>query len=125
MRGWARACSGGAFLVAVPTFVVFAVTGLHGSTPILHLSLPDMAGVALAGLGVVVYPLIAPLAGPGWLPAQVFGTHRDRTAVAALGVALLILRGWRLWMAAVVPILWCQISGLTLQALQVLGSRFR
>ena len=38
--------------------------------------------------------------------------------MAALGIALLMLRGYRLWLVAVVPMLWCLASALTLQVLQ-------
>lgn len=112
---WAGAWFGRGFVVAGALLALFAITQPHGKSACRRLSIP---GAALAALGVVAYPLIAPLAGRGWLQSEVFGIHPDPTAVAALGIALLILRGWRLWLAALVPLLWCLFSALTLQVLQ-------
>jgi len=78
---------------------------------------PYAAGLLLAMLGVVIYPIIGPLSGFGPFQAETFGIHPDPTAVATLGIALVALRGAALWLAAIVPLLWCMVTGLTLQVL--------
>ena len=90
----------------------------HGAKPTNGITFLRLAGLALATFGVAGYPAIAPLAGGGWTEAEVFGIHPDPTAVAALGIVLLILHGYRLWVAAAAPLLWCLVSALTLQVLQ-------
>lgn len=115
---WAGSWFGWAFVVAALMLLMFALVRPGRAVPLRRISVPDVAGVALAALGVAGYPLIAPLAGRGCSQAEVFGIHPDPTAVAALGILLLMLRGWRLWLAAVVPALWCLASALTLQVLQ-------
>jgi hypothetical protein len=68
--------------------------------------------VALAG-----YPVLAPIFGRGWEQAEIFGMAPDPTAIATLGILLLLpsrRRGWLL----VAPVAWCFISGLTLWAMK-------
>jgi len=113
---WAGAWFGWAFLAAAMLLFVLSQPG--SATPPGHTCVPRLAGLALVVLGVPAYPVIALLAGRGWSHAEVFGIHPDPTAVAALGIALIMLRGWRLWIAAVVPAVWCLVSALTLQVLQ-------
>ncbi|WP_215399174.1 DUF6064 family protein [Rheinheimera oceanensis] len=75
-------------------------------------------GLGIALTGLIALPLIAPLSGAGWGQAQVFGIHADPTAITTLGLALMLLRGWRLWLVAFIPLLWLLLSGLTLWVLQ-------
>jgi hypothetical protein len=82
-------------------------------------SMPVLPGAAVAALGLVVHPLIAPLTGQGWLQAETFGLHPDPTAVVTLGIALIVLRPLAAWLMALVPLLWLVASGLTLVALEV------
>lgn len=73
-------------------------------------------GLLIAGLSVVVYPLVPPLFGRPWSEAEVFGIAPDPTAIATLGI-LLSARG-RLWLALFpIPITWLLLSGLTLRAM--------
>ncbi|CAO1660704.1 hypothetical protein NYA30BAC_01003 [Halomonas sp. NYA30] len=67
-------------------------------------------------------PLLAPLSGGSWYQAEVFGIHADPTAVTTLGLVLIMLRGFALWIAAIIPALWLVVSGLTLQALDSSGA---
>jgi hypothetical protein len=66
--------------------------------------------------GVALYPAIAPLVGRGWNQAEVFGMAPDPTAIATLGLVLLVPGRWSGWVK-VVPVVWCLISGLTLWAM--------
>ncbi|MBK8120664.1 MAG: hypothetical protein IPK39_16930 [Sulfuritalea sp.] len=47
-------------------------------------------GLFLVGAAWVIYPLLAPLLGRGWTPAELFGMAPDPTALATLGVLLTI-----------------------------------
>lgn len=125
---WAGSWLGWAFLLAAALLLLSVLTRpaltphppsqSPASEPRCRERVPRFAGLVLTALGVPVYPLIAPLAGRDWSRAEVFGIHPDPTAVATLGVVLLTLRGWRLWLTAIVPLMWCLISALTLQVLQ-------
>ncbi|KUJ80272.1 MFS transporter permease [Microbulbifer flavimaris] len=76
-------------------------------------------GLLIAALGLIAYPLIAPLAGYSRWQGEVFGIHPDPTALFTLGLLLHSLRGIALWLAAMIPLLWLVVSGLTLLALQL------
>ena len=72
------------------------------------------APLALVGLALLVYPLLALLNGRSLWQAEVFAIAPDPT-VAATFAALLF---WRApWPAWVVPLLWSAISGATLKEL--------
>jgi hypothetical protein len=73
-------------------------------------------GLVLLGASVVVYPAIAALAGRPWRQAEVFGLSPDPTAIATLGLALLLRPRSRASLL-VIPALWCLFSGLTLWAM--------
>ena len=66
---------------------------------------------ALAG-----QPLLAPLQGRGWASSEVFGIAPDPTAIATLGL-LLLARGRLLPLLLPIPVLWCLLSGMTLQTM--------
>jgi hypothetical protein len=73
-------------------------------------------GIALFILSLLLYPMIAPLAGRPWYQAEIFGVAPDPTVLATLGLVLLA-HGRPRWQLLVVPVLWCVISGVTLWAL--------
>jgi Family of unknown function (DUF6064) len=73
-------------------------------------------GLALLVGAIALYPVIAPVVGRGWGPAEVFGIEPDPTAIATLGIVLLV-PGRRSGRLMVIPVVWCLISGLTLWAL--------
>lgn len=117
---WAGTYFGWAFVGQAGLLLMLAIPWGRGRTP----QEPPRAGNAarwigsgLAGFGLVFYPLIAPLTGHGWARAESFALHPDPTAIATLGIVLVGLRGWRLWLTALVPIAWCLVTGLTLHAL--------
>jgi len=80
---------------------------------------PNSIGIAIALLGLIGLPFIAPLTDGSCYQSEVFGIHADPTAMTTLGLTLIIFRGWVLWLIAIIPALWLLISGLTLW---VLGS---
>ena len=134
---WAGSWFAGAFLVQGGLLLLLAATGAgfdragidrggfdRGGaaraathTPWRDLSVPRWGGLILAGFGVIAYPVIAPLSGFGPFQAETFGIHPDPTAVATLGILLVGLRGAGLWLALAIPVLWCVVTGLTLQVL--------
>jgi len=77
-----------------------------------------MTGVLIALIGLLGFPLLAPVLGVGWRGAEMFGLHPDPTAVVSLGILLIALRGWVLWFLCLLPMLWISLSALTLQVLQ-------
>jgi Family of unknown function (DUF6064) len=75
------------------------------------------AGLVLFIAAIALYPLIAPLVGRGWGQAEVFGIEPDPTAIATLGMVLLVPSG-RSGRLMPIPVLWCLVSGLTLWAME-------
>ena len=74
------------------------------------------AGLFLAVIGVVVYPLLPPLFGRPWSGAEVFGIAPDPTAIATLGFCL--AGNGRLTSILIpIPLIWGLFSGLTLLAM--------
>ena len=67
-----------------------------------------------AGAG---WPLATVLGRDDLQQMEVIGMHPDPTAVFSLGVLLITVRGGALALALPIPLLWCLISGLTLQVL--------
>jgi hypothetical protein len=73
-------------------------------------------GLAIAIYALVVHPLVPIAMGRPWQQAEVFGLAPDPTAIGTLG--LLVLARPAPWIAFVLPVLWCAISGLTLWAMK-------
>lgn len=73
----------------------------------------SITGLGLFIFALVVQPLVAPLAGRTWLQTELFAIMPDPTAVATLGL-LLMVRGSGSWMLMLIPMLWCLISGAVL-----------
>ncbi len=79
-------------------------------------------GATVAMVSLLGYPLIAATIGPGLSHAETYGLHPDPTAIATLGVLLILLRGPSFWLASLIPILWCVIGALTLMAIDATGA---
>jgi hypothetical protein len=72
-------------------------------------------GAVVFGFALLLYPLIARLAGRPWTQAEIFGLAPDPTVIATLGLLLAAKRAaWWLW---VIPIGWSLFSGMTLWTL--------
>jgi hypothetical protein len=71
--------------------------------------------LGIAGVALVLYPLLAPLGGRGWTGAELFGLTPDPTVALTLAALLLWRSGPLLW---IVPLLWCAVSGATLMELR-------
>jgi hypothetical protein len=72
-----------------------------------------LAGSMIFLAALVVPPLIGPLLGRSWSQVEIFGVAPDPTAIATLGIVLLIAGRVR-WELMVLPLLWCAVSGATL-----------
>ena len=71
---------------------------------------------AIVLLSVVLYPLFAAFDGRDWTQAELFAIAPDPTVAATLGMLLLWRAPWFLWP---LPLLWCAVSGATLNELGV------
>ncbi|GLS38639.1 hypothetical protein GCM10010869_42340 [Mesorhizobium tianshanense] len=79
----------------------------------------DMAGrlgLLIMAIGLVAYPLVAPLFGRPWASAEVFGIAPDPTAITTLGM-LLAAHGGLTPLLFPIPLLWLLLSGLTLHTM--------
>lgn len=81
-----------------------------------ELSPTDPVAILLIVLGVIVYPLIAPMLGRPWTQAEVFAVMPDPTVITTLGFLLLAEPPRRALIA--VPVLWCLYSGAMLWGLR-------
>ena len=87
--------------------------------------MPRALGCALAIFALAVQPWIGMLLGRPWRQAEVFGLAPDPTALATLGLLLIMrpaaapgsqleLASGLVWMLWPIPVLWCLVSGATL-----------
>lgn len=113
---WAGGYIGYVFIAQASLLILIALTGLrfdNGSR-----TRPSaVIGIAIALVGSMAWPFMAPLTGGFWFQAEVFGIHADPTAIVTFGLALVMLRGWGLWLISLIPAVWLLISGLTLWVL--------
>ena len=73
-------------------------------------------GLVVLVLAAVVLPLLGPLSGRPWTGIELFGLAPDPTALGSLGL-LLMARGRGAGGLAIVPVLWCLVTGLTYLAM--------
>ena len=74
------------------------------------------AGLAVFLFAWLAFPALAPALGRGWKQAEVFGMAPDPTALATLGVLLLVPARVP-WGLVPIPFVWCLVSGATLWAM--------
>lgn len=113
---WAGGYIGYFFVAQAILFILIALTGM-GLDNASRKRPAAVIGIAIALVGLIGWPFIAPLTGGSWSQAEVFGIHADPTAIVTFGLTLILLRGWGLWLIALIPALWLLISGLTLWVL--------
>ncbi|WP_386082715.1 DUF6064 family protein [Vreelandella sp. F11] len=119
---WAGGYVGFTFIAQVVLLIVMALTGWGLDNTPRATNPPVTIGIAITLYGLIIMPLVAPLSGGSWYQAEVFGIHADPTAVTTLGLVLILLRGFALWVAVIIPTLWLVVSGLTLQVLDSTGA---
>ena len=69
-------------------------------------------GIGLIAFALLAYPFVGALAGRKWSEVELFGIAPDPTVLLTLGALLLAHRVP--WELAVIPALWCIVTGATL-----------
>ena len=80
-------------------------------------TLSALPGSLLLGYAVILHPLTALLAGRPLAGAEIVGIAPDPTAIATVGLALLMPPGVERWLLLIVPSLWLSASAVTLLTL--------
>ncbi len=107
---WAAAYFAAAFAVEA---ALLAGIGVLGNRLSLAPASPARWGSnALLVFALVIQPLIGPLIGRPWMQMETFGMTPGPTVVATLAV-LALSTHWSRWVLAVIPVLWCLVSGVT------------
>ena len=115
---WAAPWFGWGFIAQAALLLALALFAGSGGTQGHSKGLSTGIGATVAVVSLLGYPLIAATIGPGLSHAETYGLHPDPTAIATLGVMLIMLRGPTFWLASLIPILWCVIGALTLMAIE-------
>ncbi|MBM34586.1 MULTISPECIES: DUF6064 family protein [unclassified Arsukibacterium] len=110
---WAGNYIGYAFIAEAVLLLGIALSGKGLAETAADKRPAVIIGLILALTGLVGWPFIGLLSGDSWYQAAVFGIYADPTAIATLGLLLILLRGWLLWLSAIIPLLWLVVSGLT------------
>ena len=109
-----------AMAYAVPAFgleaLLLAIVAARGGLAFDKRDIAGRAGLLLAAIGLVVYPLLPPLFGRPWTEMEAFGIAPDPTAIATLGV-LLAMSGRLPVLLLPIPLAWLLLSGLTLRTM--------
>jgi hypothetical protein len=100
-------------LFALEAILLLIVGTVFGSLTVDRRGMIGWIGLVLTALGVVAYPFFTPLFGRPWSGAEIFGIVPDPTAIATLGL-LILVRGSPSLLLALIPLLWLLLSGLTL-----------
>jgi hypothetical protein len=119
---WAAPWFGWGFVAQAALLLALALFAGSGRTQRPSERLSTWIGATVALVSMLGYPLIAATIGPGLSHAETYGLHPDPTAIATLGVLLILLRGPTFWLASLIPIVWCVIGSLTLIAIDAPGS---
>ena len=96
--------------------LLLAIAAARGGDVFERSDVTARLGLLIAAVGLVAYPLLAPLFGRPWSQAEVFGIAPDPTAIATLGLMLSARGRWPLLLLPI-PIAWLLLSGLTLQTM--------
>ena len=75
------------------------------------------AGLWIFLFALAIEPLVGPVLQRGWRQVEIFGMAPDPTAVATLGILLLVTGRGR-WTLMIIPAIWCAITGATLLAMK-------
>jgi hypothetical protein len=96
--------------------VLLLVASLYDALAFAKRRPADRIGYLMFGFALLGQPLLAPLQGRGWASSEVFGIAPDSTVMATLGVLLLAHGRLVPWLLPI-PLLWCLLSGITLQTM--------
>jgi len=79
-------------------------------------------GLGLLLFALFVQPWLGVLQGRPWSQAELFGMAPDPTALATLGLLLLLRpQAWFAWLLWPIPVLWCMVGAATLWTMQAQG----
>lgn len=71
------------------------------------------AGLGIFLISLLVYPLAGLVPGLSWAQAEIAGLAPDPTALATMGMLLLVEDGPP-WLLLAIPLFWCAVNGVTL-----------
>ena len=91
--------------------------GLHVAS---RRAVPSLAGLAMLFYALVVHPFVAMVAGRPVQGAEIVGIAPDPTAIATLGILLMVPGGAAAWTLMAVPLAWCIVSWATLRTMGAL-----
>ena len=111
---WAAAYIAPAF--AIEGVLLLVIGSLGDGLAFDRRGLAGWIGYLILASALAGAPLLAPLQGRGRAASEVFGIAPDPTAIATLGL-LLLARGRPLPLLLPIPVLWCLLSGMTLQTM--------
>ncbi|GGX89548.1 hypothetical protein GCM10007160_16140 [Litchfieldella qijiaojingensis] len=117
-----------AMVYVVPLFVLQAlllvgIGTLKGDLSMpARWSIPRILGIALFLHALLLHPLLPAYAGRSISTAEVFGIFPDPLAIATLGMLTAAIPRHRAWPLLVIPGLWCLLSWLTLDTMEVRGA---
>lgn len=109
---WAADYAAIAFALQAGLLVGLGVMRPRGAVPDTGPAL-RRAGLALAALAMLAYPVAGLLAGGTWARAEAFGLMPEPTALATLGLLLAAVQAHRAWLAAI-PLLSLAVGWATL-----------
>ncbi|MET0100291.1 MAG: DUF6064 family protein [Sedimenticola sp.] len=98
--------------------LLIAGPGFGGTLAAVRPAYPVLPGLMLFLYALVVHPLIGPLFGRPWSGIELFGAAPDPTAMATLGI-LLMMGGKMARLLSLIPLAWCLVSGLTFLAMEI------
>ncbi|WP_119269736.1 DUF6064 family protein [Taklimakanibacter deserti] len=109
-----------AIVYVAPAFgleaLLLAIAAARGGLVFDRRDVAARSGLAVAAVGLILYPLLPLLFGRPWTTAEVFGIAPDPTAVATLGIVL-TASGRVALLLVPIPLAWLLLSGLTLNTM--------
>lgn len=110
--------AGGYFTLAfaVEALLLFWLAATQIPSPEPAPKLRRYAGCGVFLYALLIHPLIGLVQGRSLVQAELFGMAPDPTALATLGI-LLMAGGRHFWPFALIPLLWCLVSGASLWAM--------
>lgn len=109
---WAATWFAAAF--ALEAALLLGLGAVRGGL-VFDASAPRRAALGLFLFALVVQPLAGLLFGREWRQVEIFGVAPDPTAIGTLGI-LLLAAGRTRWELLAVPLVWCAVSGVMLEA---------
>ena len=81
-------------------------------------AVPSIVGLAIFLYALIGHPFTAVLGSRPFQAAEIVGVTPDPTAMATLGLLLLVAGGALTWALLAVPLVWCIVSWATLRAME-------